>query len=355
MRPLARDTFALYTGMQFRELWRDPLTAFFGLVFPIFFLLLTAFMSMNGSGFLFHAAVVAPDHERAAALVRPLAELKMVQVSEMSDDAAQTALLKGDIWAIYQLPAGAKDVSAVHVVATQANLDFATLVLRAARDQADPARKRFGIVSEAFRHGEITQLAFAFPGIIALALLQLGVFATALPLLRARDRGVLLHLSLTPMPRIMMVASGILVRMLIACVQVAIICAIAVLFLHVRIVGNVFLFAALTALGTATMIAFGYALAGLARTYDSGLMFIMLTNFAMMFLGQVFWDATTNHALVPIVRLIPMTYIADALRTLAVGANGMLPLWADVAATVAWLVIALAVATRTFRFDLSHR
>ncbi|MBV9440594.1 MAG: ABC transporter permease [Candidatus Eremiobacteraeota bacterium] len=355
MKPLARDTFALYTGIQFRELWRDPLTAFFGLVFPLFFLLLTAFMTTSGGSFLFHAAVVAPDHEHAAALVRPLAELKMVQVSEMSEESAERALLKGDIWAIYQLPAGANAASGVHVVATQANLDLATLVLRAARDQADPARKRFGIVAEAFRHGEITQLAFAFPGIVALALLQLGVFATALPLLRARDRGVLLHLSLTPMPRLMMVASGILVRMLIACVQVAVICAVAVLFLHVHIAGNPFVFAALVALGTATMIAFGYALAGLARTYDSGLMFIMLTNFAMMFLGQVFWDATSNHALLPIVRLIPMTYIADALRTLAVGASGMLPLWADVAATAAWLALALLVATRTFRFDLSHR
>ena len=355
MKPLARDTFGLYTGMQFRELWRDPLTAFFGLVFPIFFLLLTGFMSMGGSGFLFHAAVVTPSHDRAAGLVRSLAELKMVQVSEMSDAAAQSALLKGDIWAIYQLPAGATDATAVHVVATQANLEFATLVLRAARDQADPARKRFAIVAEAFRHGEITQLAFAFPGILALALLQLGVFATALPLLRARDRGVLLHLSLTPMPRTMMVASGILVRMLIACVQVGVICAIAVFVLHVHVVGNIVLFGALLALGSATMIAFGYALAGLARTYDSGLMFIMLTNFAMMFLGQVFWDASTNHALMPIVRLIPMTYVADALRTLAVGADGVLPIWGDVAMMLAWLSLALVVAVRTFRFDLSHR
>jgi len=40
----SRATRSVYTGMQFRELWRDPLTAFFGLRVPIFFLLLTGFM-----------------------------------------------------------------------------------------------------------------------------------------------------------------------------------------------------------------------------------------------------------------------------------------------------------------------
>jgi ABC-2 type transport system permease protein len=352
VRPLARDTFALYAGMLFRELWRDPLTAFFGLVFPVFFLLFIGLSSSQGGGFLFHVAVVTPSHERAADLVRSLAGLKTVQVTEMSAESAQNALLKSDIGAIYRIPA---QPGAVRVVATAANLDFATVVLRAARDEADPRAKTFAIAAEAFKKGEITQLAFAFPGILALALLQLGIFATALPLLRARESGVLLHLSLTPLPRWMMVACSIVVRMVIAGVQIATILAIAVLFLHVHIVGNLALFGALLLLGTATMIAFGYALAGLARSYDSGLLLIMLTNFGMMFLGQVFFDASGNHSLAPLVRLIPMTYISDGLRALALGATGMLPLWADAAMTAAWLALALLVAVKTFRFDLSER
>ncbi len=355
MKPLARDTFALYAGMLFRELWRDPLTAFFGLVFPVFFLVFIGVSTSQAGGFLFHAAVVAPSHDQAAGLVRSLAELKTVQVSEMSFESAQDALLKNDIAAIYRITSAPADARAVHVVATATNLDFATVVLRAARDEGNAQAKTFAIAAEAFKKGEITQLAFAFPGILALALLQLGIFATALPLLRARERGILLHLSLTPMPRWMMVACAILVRMVIAGVQIAVICAVAVLFLHVHVVGNLVLFGALLTLGTATMIAFGYALAGLARSYDSGLLFIMLTNFAMMFLGQVFFDASSNKSLAPLVRLIPMTYISDGLRALAIGASGMLPLWADAAMTLAWLALALVVATKTFRFDLSER
>ncbi len=355
MRPLARDTFALYAGMLFRELWRDPLTAFFGLVFPVFFLLFIGVSTSQAGGFLFHVAVVAPSHDAAAGLVRSLAELKTVQVTEMGTEAAQNALLKNTIAAIYYVPAQPGDARAVRVVATASNVDVATVMLRAARDDGNAQAKTFAIAAEAFKKGEITQLAFAFPGILALALLQLGIFATALPLLRARERGILLHLSLTPMPRWMMVASALLVRILIAGVQIGVICTIAFLFLHVHLAGNVFLFGGLLALGTATMIAFGYALAGLARSYDSGLLIIMVTNFAMMFLGQVFFDASESHSLAPLVRLIPMTYISDGLRAIALGATGMLPLWADAAMTLAWLALALVIAIKTFRFDLGER
>src|SRR5438034_10892479 len=46
----------------------------------------------------------------------------------------------------------------------------------------------------------MSAFTFIFPGLIAMALLQLGLFATAAPLLTARDRGPLRHCTPPPPP-----------------------------------------------------------------------------------------------------------------------------------------------------------
>ena len=53
----------------------------------------------------------------------------------------------------------------------------------------------------------------------------------------------------------------------------------------------------------------------------------------------------------PVAALMPLTYLADALRQTMVGGAAYAPLWLDVAVLVGWMVGCFAIAARWFRWQ----
>ena len=74
---------------------------------------------------------------------------------------------------------------------------------------------------------ELSAAAFFVPSILAMALMQLGVFS-AIPLVEQREKLILKRLGATPLPRWTLVASNIVVRLLIALVQTVLIVSIGI-------------------------------------------------------------------------------------------------------------------------------
>ena len=64
----------------------------------------------------------------------------------------------------------------------------------------------------------LTNAAYFVPSILAMALMQLGVFA-AIPLVAQREKQILKRLSATPLARSTLVGSNVFMRLLIAVVQ----------------------------------------------------------------------------------------------------------------------------------------
>jgi ABC-2 type transport system permease protein len=196
---------------------------------------------------------------------------------------------------------------------------------------------------------KVNLFTLALPGLLALALLQLGIFGTATPLVMARQKGTLLHLCLTPVRRGYLLAAQLVLRMTVALLQIAMILGIAILGFGVEPTAGVISYVGVSILGAAMLVALGYALAGLVPAKDSGLSLITLLNFLLMFAGGVFFDPSTSP-LWPLPLFLPVAYLADAGRQLIGGTPGMVPLWVDLAAMVGFTVVAATVAIRTFRF-----
>jgi ABC-2 type transport system permease protein len=53
----------------------------------------------------------------------------------------------------------------------------------------------------------------------------------------------------------------------------------------------------------------------------------------------------------PVAHLLPLTYLADALRQIMVGATPTYPLALDVAVLGGWLVVCTLLAVRLFKWD----
>ncbi len=106
------------------------------------------------------------------------------------------------------------------------------------------------------------------------------------------------------------------------------------------------------ALGAVSFLALGYVLASFTKTEEAANGITQVVQFPMMFLSGVFFPIEAMpQFLQSIARLIPLTYLADALRQVMVGGTAFAPLWVCAAVLLGWLVVCFAIASRKFQWQ----
>ena len=141
-------------------------------------------------------------------------------------------------------------------------------------------------------------------------------------------------------------------RLLIAIVQAVIIVAVGTLAFGVEVTGPLVLIAFFIVLGALAFLALGYVIASFATTEDSANGLTSMIQFPMMFLSGMFFALDQMPGwLQSIARLIPLTYLADALRQVMVDGTAFAPLTTCAAVLLGWLVVCFAVASRKFRWQ----
>ena len=116
--------------------------------------------------------------------------------------------------------------------------------------------------------------------------------------------------------------------------------------------GNFLLIAALVLLGATAFIALGYVIASFARTEDAANGMTSVVQFPLMFLSGTFFPIDEMpEVLRAVARVMPLTYLSDALRQTMVGGAAFSPLWVCFAVLAAFLLACLAISARFFRWQ----
>jgi ABC-2 type transport system permease protein len=204
---------------------------------------------------------------------------------------------------------------------------------------------------ETLQTENINFISYFVPSMLGLAVMQVGIFA-AIPLVADREKGILKRLAATPLRRSQLVGSNVLMRLLIALAQSVIIVGVGVAVFGVDITGSLALAFAFVVLGSVAFLALGYVVASFAATEDSANGMTSVIQFPMMFLSGTFFPIEQMpDPLQAVARLIPLTYLADALRQVMVGGAAFAPLWVCAAVLAGWLVVCFAIASRRFRWQ----
>jgi ABC-2 type transport system permease protein len=194
-------------------------------------------------------------------------------------------------------------------------------------------------------------ISYFVPSMLGLSVMQVGIFA-AIPLVADREKLILKRLAATPLRRWQLVGSNVAMRLLIALIQAVIIVAVGVAVFGVQIVGSLLLAAAFIALGAMAFLALGYVLASFTKTEEAANGMTSVVQFPMMFLSGTFFPLEQMpEFLRAIARVIPLTYLSDALRQVMVGGSAFAPLWVCAAVLGAWLIVCFGIAARTFRWQ----
>ncbi len=326
--------------------FREPEAIFWAYAFPI---ILAAVL-----GFAFRSAGVQPsvvavvESEGSAELVKllELDEHLEVEVYERREDAA-ARLRKTAVDAIVE----PGDPPRLHFDPNRVEAETARLriqrVLTPAAGDAEPP-----LVLEAVTETGTRYLDFLFPGLIGMNLMGTGMWSIGFAIADVRRRNFLKRLMVTPMRRSSFFLSFMLSRLVFLFAEIVVLAGFGSWILGVPFRGDVVSFSIVTLLGAMTFAGLGVLAAARVRTIEgvSGLMNLVMVP---MWLGSGIFFSYERfpEALHPLLRLLPLTGLNDALRSVMIDGESILQQGPEVAVMAAWCAVTFALALKIFRWE----
>jgi len=178
-----------------------------------------------------------------------------------------------------------------------------------------------------------------------------GMWGIGFSIVNARSRGLLKRLVATPMRKRHYLLGQMLGRMVFLIPEVAFLVGFAYLAFGVPLNGSFAALALIAALGAMSFTGIGLLVAARPRTIEgvSGLMnFVMLPMW--IFSGVFFSPSRFPDAILPLIRLLPLTALNDALRAVMIDGATLASVATELGVLSFWGIVAFAVALRLFRW-----
>jgi ABC-2 type transport system permease protein len=187
--------------------------------------------------------------------------------------------------------------------------------------------------------------------VLAFTIMQIA-FAGGLTLLQHRTSEALKRLKITPLTRGEFLLGYALSQGAIVAVQLLLFWAVAALAFGYRASGSLPQLAAVTVLGAAEFVCLGLLLGNLAPSTEAGANLVRFLTFPAAFLCGVFVPAEALPRYLAIgAAAYPLTPFAGAMRATANYAAPPGAITTQLLAMAAVLVVAAALAVRTFRWE----
>ncbi len=360
------DTLLRLTVANMKGLVRDRAALFWTFFFPIMFVLLFGVL-FSGSGNS-KVSVGFVDEDGGSAVSAQLQQqfqaipILTMQTGTLEDEKA--AMQRGDVSAVIVVPKGlAAAIAAKQPIELQLYTDPSkTQTTQVVQGAATQIANGFnlglaggstvlGVNQLSLASTNISTVAYLVPSILAMALMQLGVFA-AVPLVQQREKGILKRMGATPLARWKLVASNILLRLVVAGVDTVLILGVGIAVFHIEIVGNLVEAVGFVFLGAGAFLALGFMLASFLKTEEQATGVVQVVQMPLMFLSGIFFPFDfMPDFLRSIARLLPLTYLGDGLRQSMVNGTQIAPIALDAAILLGWLVVCLGIAARSFRWE----
>lgn len=349
-----------------KEFVRDRAALFWTLAFPLLFIILFGVIFAGPSAPNYTVGLVNQDNGPiGASLVDAFKRIDAFKIKEGSEQRQVGDLKKGQVDMVVVIPAGASEAVRANRTAgvrvyydpsnttdSQIKLSIVQEVLTRFNQSVTQVNPPLALEPRTTSTTTFSAVDFLVPGILAMALMQLGLFATATPLVQLRQEGVLRRLGATPLPRWTVLVSQVLLRLTIGLVQAALILGLGFAVFGVKMQGNPLVLFGLIVLGALSFIAMGYLIASVSRTVEAASGISTAVNFPMMFLSGIFFPISVLPVfLTPVVRALPLTYLGDAIRQVMVGGVPEFPIMVDVAVMAAWTAVCALLSIRLFRWE----
>ncbi len=346
-RRFAERSLVQLTLARFRGFIREPEAVFWTFVFPILLAVGLGVAFRSRAPDRPHVAVVMS--EATSGLVEPLKRDSSVNVELMDDSAAARALRTGKIALIARLTGPSSIEYAYDPVrgdAAAAKLLVDRAVQRAA-GRVDPIRVAERTVTERGSR----YIDFVLPGLLGMNLMGSGIWGIGFAIVDQRAKKLLKRFMATPMSRAEYLASFMLSRLLFLVLEVITLLGFGVLVFGVPLRGSLLTLGGICLLAALSFAGMGLLISSRARTTEgvSGLMNLVMLPM-WIFSGVFFSSSNFPQAVQPVIKLLPLTAVNDALRANMLEGASMVGVSGQMLVIAGWLVLSFLLALRLFRW-----
>jgi ABC-type multidrug transport system permease subunit len=219
--------------------------------------------------------------------------------------------------------------------------------LQRAEGRVDPTPVRDKLVTEPGSR----YIDFLIPGLLGFNLMSSGLWGVGFVIVDMRVRKLIKRMMATPMSRTHFLLSFVLVRGAFLLGELPVLLCFAYWVFKVPIRGSLPLIAGLSALGSLMFAGIGLLLGSRAQTTHTVAGMVNLVTLPMMVASGVFFSAGRFPDVVqPIIRLLPLTALIDAIRSVMLDGAGVAAVATQIGIIAAWGLISFVVALRMFRW-----
>jgi ABC-2 type transport system permease protein len=347
--------------------FRNRAAIFFTLFLPLAFIGVFGLLS-KGSGTKFTVGLTNQSSTQLSHGVEDaMRNVKAFQIKNQTLDESTEALGKGKIDLQVIIPAnfgapgpdGRPQPSQItsHYneakpqTGAAANLILSQLV-SGVNAQITHAPTLISVNSSGVKTNNLGVIDFILPGILAISIMQLGIFSVAFAFVSMKTSGMLRRIQATPAHPGQFVFAQAATRLIIGVLQVILLTVLGIWLFDFHMLGNIGEFLLVAIFGVLVFLAFGFIVAGVAKDENQAAPIANLVAFPMMFLSGTFFDrANFPGAVQHITDFFPLTYLADALRKIANEGAHITQLGGDMIGLTVWGIVLFIIAIRVFRWE----
>jgi len=354
----------------YKQFVRDRAALFFTFIFPIMFILIFGWAFGDPSMEIFDIGLADQGSPQSTSHIKEALDNIIVNDDrvfnvEQGDFDEQLQLLRdGNLDAVIVVPED-MDVSVpfnqpvtlqVYYDPSQvSNQQILVPILNQVVDAIDReiqgSVKLITLEEHSLQSHDLSYIDYLVPGILGMSLMFTGIYG-GLPIIQQRQARILKRLGCTPLNRSMLVLGETAFRMILVLLTAALIIIVGRLLFNVQMVGNWWSLCGIVILGTLVFSSLGYLIAAFIKTEEGAIPIINVVTFPMMFLSGTFFEVANMPAFIePVVRILPLTYLGDALRQIMVDGTPLHSMTTNVIVMAIWIVICLAITIRFFKWD----
>jgi ABC-2 type transport system permease protein len=356
----SRATWAM-TKASFIAITRSPSAVIFTLVFPLVFIL--AFGFIGGSGMKLNVAI-SPQSDLNNPMIAAIKKVEAIRLNTTDKlPNIQKELAKGNYDALITVeknPNG-KPQFISHVQYTSASISSGKVLSAILNDinyklnSVNQTPEVNEIKSSTISGKKHLMIDFILPGLLGFSLLSTGVFGTAFVFFSLRQNLVIKRFFATPVKRSSIVLGEGLARIgftLLGALFIIVIGHYAFHFTLVKGVVTVINMLVLATLGIVIFMGFGFVVSGIAKSESIIPPISNIITLPQFLLAGTFFSTQIFPGWLQVIsKLLPLTYLNQALRNVAFEGASLWDVRFPVLILLAWGLVIYTLAVKTFRWE----
>ena len=210
--------------------------------------------------------------------------------------------------------------------------------------------KPYDIQIQGSIEGEFSYFDFIAPGIMAMTVMMSVMTGLPAAISQEREVGTLDGMMVAPINRLSVILGKTLAQMARGMLQGVLILVLAMTLFGVTVHGSIMLVFALLLLGVFSFVGLGVVLTSFAKDQETAVMMMTTIMFPMMFLSGVFFPVEQMPWFMQsISKVLPLTYVADALRKVMVLGADIPAITTELSILIIFGVVMTAIAVPVFK------